>query len=1291
MTVGQSFEQSFPQDIDGLTIWALPTNGSTSVNSRAPSNGWKYQRTEYLITESEMAASGFPSGAIINAIGFYIASSGTGPLSGTLDIYLKNTTDTAYSLGTAWTTFTFTHVSSNNPFSVPVSPSGGIYNITFSGGSPFTYDGGGVYVAWEFSSPSGTPGTLNVTHYCNTSLIDGLYGQRSPASMPINLVASNWRPATRFSTNTYYDMLDISNIYTIEKIPVPFGTPPSVGVRISNVSPEAVTFDLTLTVKDALTSTVRYTATQTLTNYSGYTSSVVNFPGWSPVQLEDVIITASTSSLPDETWTENNTKSITANINNDLYSYNYQMNNPGGYGYTYPNTGIFAAKYTMNGTGIVTGVNVYIYNYPTNIGNMVYAVALNGAGIIVGQSDDYVIQAEDLGTVKNFTFTTPSLFHNQVFYAGLAQTTGIAQWYPLGTFTETPQRGNAFYTFNINGGTPLVNNALIKFGIEAQVAPSALEVIDAGVLSIDLSENQNPGIIIPKATLKNYSTNPKSFNTSITISDGYISTKTITDLAPGDSIQVIFDSWNAQLGQYTLQVCSQLTGDINPDNDCKSKNIGVYTGNWSEGTNFPISTYLGSGIGYKGQGVESTIDYLFSIAGNTTSTLATECFKYNVTSGIWTDIASLPEPRKVLATAVIGDYLYAIGGADLSSIYKNSVFKYSILSNTWTNSAYLPIAVAWGKAAVYKGRIYFAGGINSSGTILSSVYIYDPTTNNWLTGTPLPGPKFGGAFAVAGNKLVYLGGANSTDITGDVYVGTINDVNPYSISWTTAGMYPGLEGAAYKDPGVKLADIMRILSDNALNEELDAYPPGAIYRLDAASWGTNSIIVAGGSPGSAWMPTIPSPCYTFNPYTNLWTKQADVPLPVLGSSLGTVNNGKIWKLIVASGMGIYQVENATQIWTDTTAASTFPLSMTVNANWNLISIPGLHPENQGITTWFPYRDYSANVFRYSGGYQSVTTLEPARGYWLKHNGTRTYNSGDEWPAAGMFVVPHDPIAVNTGWNLIGLYEQTVPTSGLTTTPPGLISGSIYSYTGTGYAVATNLTPGKGYWVKLSGNALLNIPEGTFDKVTDAPGNITEGFGKIIITDNSGKSFTLYAAGSEADLTKYELPPLPPQGMFDIRYSSQRFVENLVTPQGIELIGVQYPLKIKVEGLGIILSDETGKETTRLISGEEVSLNTELGKLMVTVNVLPLVYALEQNYPNPFNPATTIRFSIPEEVYVNLSIYNLLGEKVKEIKNEMMKPGNYDIRFNAADLATGIYFYRLEAGSFLETKKMLLVK
>ena len=90
--------------------------------------------------------------------------------------------------------------------------------------------------------------------------------------------------------------------------------------------------------------------------------------------------------------------------------------------------------------------------------------------------------------------------------------------------------------------------------------------------------------------------------------------------------------------------------------------------------------------------------------------------------------------------------------------------------------------------------------------------------------------------------------------------------------------------------------------------------------------------------------------------------------------------------------------------------------------------------------------------------------------------------------------------------------------------------------------------------------------------------------------------------------------------------------------------------------------------------------------------VPSSFGLEQNYPNPFNPETVIRYSLPVTSDVTLKVYNVLGQEVAILRmNEEMKPGKYEVNFNAASLSSGVYFYRLQAGSFVETKKLVLMR
>ena len=85
------------------------------------------------------------------------------------------------------------------------------------------------------------------------------------------------------------------------------------------------------------------------------------------------------------------------------------------------------------------------------------------------------------------------------------------------------------------------------------------------------------------------------------------------------------------------------------------------------------------------------------------------------------------------------------------------------------------------------------------------------------------------------------------------------------------------------------------------------------------------------------------------------------------------------------------------------------------------------------------------------------------------------------------------------------------------------------------------------------------------------------------------------------------------------------------------------------------------------------------------------YSLEQNYPNPFNPSTKIVYQLPQSENVSLKIYDVLGNEIVTLFNEEKGPGKYEIDFNASHLSSGIYFYTLRAGAYINTKKMILIK
>jgi len=144
------------------------------------------------------------------------------------------------------------------------------------------------------------------------------------------------------------------------------------------------------------------------------------------------------------------------------------------------------------------------------------------------------------------------------------------------------------------------------------------------------------------------------------------------------------------------------------------------------------------------------------------------------------------------------------------------------------------------------------------------------------------------------------------------------------------------------------------------------------------------------------------------------------------------------------------------------------------------------------------------------------------------------------------------------------------------------------------------------------------------------------------------------------------------------------------------------LPSKIDGiliqLKVVLGGDVGETPTATIMFDDIVLAGQIiesfGDNMVMSDEdvgISSEYELFQNYPNPFNPKTEIQFSISETEFVSLRVYNILGEEVAELVNMEILPGTHKAIFDASELSSGIYFYRLQAGNFVEIKKMSLLK
>ena len=101
---------------------------------------------------------------------------------------------------------------------------------------------------------------------------------------------------------------------------------------------------------------------------------------------------------------------------------------------------------------------------------------------------------------------------------------------------------------------------------------------------------------------------------------------------------------------------------------------------------------------------------------------------------------------------------------------------------------------------------------------------------------------------------------------------------------------------------------------------------------------------------------------------------------------------------------------------------------------------------------------------------------------------------------------------------------------------------------------------------------------------------------------------------------------------------------------------------------------------------DVYVNVEKGK-----GNLPTEFRLDQNYPNPFNPLTTMQYLIPQVSHVTIKVYDIIGKEIKTLVNEEKLAGKYVVQFDGSNFSSGVYFYQMRAGEFIDTKKFILLK
>jgi len=373
---------------------------------------------------------------------------------------------------------------------------------------------------------------------------------------------------------------------------------------------------------------------------------------------------------------------------------------------------------------------------------------------------------------------------------------------------------------------------------------------------------------------------------------------------------------------------------------------------------------------------------------------------------------------------------------------------------------------------------------------------------------------------------------------------------------------------------------------------------------------------------------------------------------------------------------------------DDTGFNEGSINMNLSTGWNIIGLP-LEVESSNYEVLFP-NAVAGTLYGFDGFYTSEMELVPGAGYWLN------FQEADTTAITGS---PFTSLMVSLteGWNLIS--GNSVVTNVGNISDPGniIVPGTCYGFNET-YINSDQLTPGNGYWIYASADGNIIILSNLTAKPISTFTDRTEIANKISFNNSE-----LYFGVSipEEERNSYKLPPKPPLGAFDARFSGDtKLVEtfgNIEVMNNTQELFISYSINIDEDDDKSWLLISSENEEYELEDSGQLILNGSVGHFTLSrVSLIPTSFSISQNFPNPFNPITSINYIVPENSAIAISIYNLSGQKITDLVDSYIQTGMYTVTWDGMNhkglsVPSGVYIYTFETYSFKSMKKMILIK